>query len=247
MLILLPPSETKSVGGKGATLELSRLSFPELNPIRAMLVENLIELSQNSQASASVLGLGPKQLDEVIKNQTLCSSPTCYAIERYTGVLYDALNYQGMSRAYKAKALKKLAIGSALFGVIKANDLIPAYRLSAASKLPGLGTLASLWKTALTQTLNATADGLIVDLRSGSYQSLGPVPGAITAVVLTEHHDGSRTVVSHFNKHHKGLLARALVTTRAEPCNISDLAKIAIKAGLRAEVASPSELVILTD
>ena len=37
--------------------------------------------------------------------------------------------------------------------------------------------------------------------------------------VLAERADGGRTVVSHFNKAHKGRLARALAVTRAEPAD----------------------------
>ncbi len=85
-----------------------------------------------------------------------------------------------------------------------------------------------------------------MDLRSGSYQQLGRIPGAVTATVLTERPDGKRTVVSHFNKHHKGLLARALVVTRAEPGDIRDVARVAEKAGLRAEIASSTELLVIT-
>ena len=56
----------------------------------------------------------------------------------------------------------------------------------------------------------AALDGLVVDLRSGSYAALAPVPGAVTVQVLSERPDGTRTVVSHFNKAHKGRLARLL-------------------------------------
>ncbi len=64
--------------------------------------------------------------------------------------------------------------------------------------------------------------------------------------MLTEQPDGSRKVVSHFNKHHKGLLARALVLTRAEPADVDGVARVAARAGLRVETASATELVILT-
>ncbi len=72
------------------------------------------------------------------------------------------------------------------------------------------------------------------------------MPGAVTATVLTEQPDGTRKVVSHFNKHHKGLLARALVVTRAEPADVEAVARVAAKAGLRVEVASRTELIVLT-
>ncbi|WKK13065.1 peroxide stress protein YaaA [Rhodococcus ruber] len=247
MLVLLPPSETKSDGGDGAPLDLGELSMPQLTVTREALVQALVDLAADHEASTVALGLGPTQADEIERNAKLWVSPTRPALARYTGVLFDALDAAGFTRAQRAKAYRRLAIGSALFGAVRAGDLVPAYRLSGGSKLPGFGTLASLWRPELSDALSAEAAGeLVVDLRSGVYQQLGPVPGAVTATVLTEQPDGSRKVVSHFNKHHKGLLARALVLTRAEPADVDGVARVAARAGLRVETASATELVILT-
>lgn len=247
MLVLLPPSETKSDGGSGAPLDLDALAMPQLTPVRDKLVTELIALSADPGAARTALGLGKGADAELARNAALRTSPTRPALERYTGVLYDALDAKAFTKAQRAKADARLAIGSALFGAVRATDPIPAYRLSGGSKLPGLPTLSAVWRDDLPAALRTeAADDLVIDLRSGVYQQLGRVPGAITANVLTEHPDGSRTVVSHFNKHHKGLLARALVLTRAEPGDIRAVARVAVKAGLRAEIASPTELLIIT-
>ncbi|MFC4603000.1 peroxide stress protein YaaA [Rhodococcus kronopolitis] len=247
MLVLLPPSETKSDGGRGLPLDLGELSLPKLTATRELLVRTLVDLAADVDASSLALGLSSGQADEIARNAALWTSPTRSALERYTGVLFDALDARSFTRAQKSKAATRLAIGSALFGVVRADDPIPAYRLSGGSKLPGMGTLAALWKPELTAALEAETDGeLVVDLRSGSYQQLGPVPGAVVATVLTEQPDGTRKVVSHFNKHHKGLLARALVVSRAEPSDVKGVARVAAKAGLTVEIASAHELVILT-
>ncbi|NLV78443.1 MAG: peroxide stress protein YaaA [Rhodococcus sp.] len=247
MLVLLPPSETKSDGGDGAPLDLGELSMPQLTETREVLAQALVDLAADPDESSRALGLGATQLDEVERNAKLWVSPTRPALDRYTGVLFDALDAAGFSKAQRDKAYHRVGIGSALFGAVRAADPIPAYRLSGGSRIPGFGTLASLWRPELSDALVAESDGgLVVDLRSGVYQQLGPVPGAVTATVLTEKPDGTRKVVSHFNKHHKGLLARALVLTRAEPSDVRGVARVASKAGLRVEVASPSELVVLT-
>ncbi|MGV9410808.1 peroxide stress protein YaaA [Nocardia sp. NPDC003693] len=247
MLVLLPPSETKSDGGSGDPLNLDSLAMPQLTAVRDKLVTQLSRLAADPDASRSALGLGKGADAEIARNAALRSSPTRPALDRYTGVLYDALDAASLTRTQRAKADARLAIGSALFGVVRAGDPIPAYRLSGGSKLPGLPTLQSVWKQVLPEALRAETDGeLTVDLRSGTYQNLGRIPGAVTATVLTERPDGSRTVVSHFNKHHKGLLARALVLTRSEPADINGLARVAEKFGLRIEIASPTELLVLT-
>ncbi|MCQ4119369.1 peroxide stress protein YaaA [Rhodococcus tibetensis] len=247
MLVLLPPSETKSDGGADAPLDLAELSMPQLTETREVLVSALVTLAADAEASQEALALGPTQADEIERNAKLWVSPTRPALERYTGVLFDALDAKSFTKAQRSKALSRLAMGSALFGAVRAGDLIPAYRLSGGSKLPGVGTLRALWKPQLSRAITAEADGLVVDLRSGTYQQLGPIPDAVIATVLTEKSDGTRTVVSHFNKHHKGLLARALTLSRAEPHDVRGVARVASKAGLRVEVASKRELIILTD
>ena len=155
-------------------------------------------------------------------------------MQRYTGVLYDALDVPSMTRAQRARANRRLAIGSALFGVVRAGDSIPAYRLSAGSALPGRPTLRTFWKPALTEVL-AGIDDLVVDLRSGPYAALAPIPGAVTVQVVSEHSDGSRAVVSHFNKAHKGRLARLLATATAEPDGVLRLRTQLRRAGLHVE------------
>ncbi|MEU7767338.1 peroxide stress protein YaaA [Nocardia sp. NPDC049190] len=247
MLVLLPPSETKSDGGTGAPLTLDSLAMPQLTTVRARLIDEVVRLAADPKSSRTALGLGKGADVEIARNAALRTSPTRPALERYTGVLYDALDARSFTKLQQAKAHARLGIGSALFGAIRAGDPIPAYRLSGGSKLPGLPTLSAVWRDALAEALHAEAAGeLVIDLRSGTYQQLGRVPGAVTANVLTVHQDGSRTVVSHFNKHHKGLLARALVLTRAEPTDVRGVARVATKAGLRTEIASPTELLILT-
>ncbi|WP_026917689.1 peroxide stress protein YaaA [Gordonia shandongensis] len=246
MRVILPPSETKSTGGAGAPLDLDALALPELTPLRRRLADAVVALASDLDASRAALGLGATAIDEVERNADLWESPTRPAITRYTGVLYDALDYPGLTRAGRAKAADRLLIGSALFGVVAATDPIPAYRLSGGSRLPGFGTLASEWKPVLSPALD-TLDGLVVDLRSGAYQKLGPVPHAVTATVVTEAADGTRKVVSHFNKHHKGLVARDLVRTRRAVRDVNAVAAVLADAGRRVEVSGDLEITVVTE
>lgn len=244
MLVLLPPSETKAVGGDGPPLDLGALTAPELTGVRTELAEHLVKLADDVPASRAALGLSPKQDDEIARNAALWTSPTMPAVLRYTGVLYDALDVRSMTRAQRARAFRRLAVGSALFGLVAADDAVPAYRLSAGSQLPGLPTLRSLWKPALGPVL-AGIDGLVVDLRSGSYAALAPVAGAVTVDVLSERPDGSRSVVSHFNKAHKGRLARLLATTTAEPDDVVGLRRLLRRARLHVEHDGRTHLALI--
>jgi hypothetical protein len=236
VLVLLPPSETKRDGGHGPPLRLDTLSHPALDSVRKALVEELVDLAADARACRAALGLSAAQDAEIARNAALWTSPTLPALHRYTGVLYDALDAGSLRGAAAGRARARLAVGSALFGLLRADDPVPAYRLSATSALPAGCTLAARWKPVLEPELAAlTATDLVVDLRSGSYAALGRVPGAVTVNVLAERADGSRSVVSHFNKAHKGALARVLAGTRAEPADAAGVATIARRAGMRVE------------
>jgi cytoplasmic iron level regulating protein YaaA (DUF328/UPF0246 family) len=236
VIVLLPPSETKHPGGDGPPMRLDDLSYPELSPLRAALVDELVELSADPPECRRALGLSASQQVEIERNAALRSAPTMPAINRYTGVLYDALDIESLTGAAAGRARARLAVGSALFGMLRADDSIPAYRLSATSKLPGRAALSTRWRPLLEPVLTRlAADELVVDLRSGSYAALGKVSDAVHVDVVSERLDGTRAVVSHFNKAHKGRLARALATSRSEPTDASAVATIARRAGMRVE------------
>ena len=241
MLIVLPPSETKSFGGDHPPLDWDSLSFPELNSVRKQIAADLVALDD----PFTVLGISDKLAAEVEANQQLLTSPTTPAILRYTGVLYDALSAGTLPN----EALQRLAIGSALFGVVRAGDLIPHYRLSGGTKLPTRSssttpTLKSRWGGLITEVLSS-ADDLVVDLRSGTYQQLGRLKTAITVRVESVQPDGSRKVVSHFNKHYKGELARVLALSKQDPTSIDEVAAIARAAGMTVEITSPTALTLV--
>jgi cytoplasmic iron level regulating protein YaaA (DUF328/UPF0246 family) len=245
VLVLLPPSETKAAGGDGPPLDLDRLSFPELTPVRAKLADALVDLARDIPASLKALGLTARQEDEVFDNAELWISPTLPALERYTGVLYDALGAGGFSKSATAKAGRRLAVASALFGVVRATDRIPAYRLSGGSSLPGFGGLRTVWRPVLEPVL-AGIEGLVVDLRSGAYASLARIPDAVTVRVVTEDARGVRKTVSHHNKAYKGKLAAALATASREPSTVEGLTGLVSRAGFRVERTGELSLELIT-
>jgi uncharacterized protein len=234
VLVVLPPSETKAAGGSGPALDLAALSRPELTPVRERLVDAVVALAADVPAARTALGLSQNQDDEIARNALLRRAPTVPALRRYTGVLYDALDVRSMTRAQRSRAAGRLAVGSALFGLLGADDPVPAYRLSAGSALPGLPGLRALWRPVLGPVLDAV-DDLVVDLRSGAYAALAPVRGAVTLSVVSERPDGTRTVVSHANKAAKGRIARLLATTTAEPTAVSRLPALLRRGGFRVE------------
>ncbi|QAY74461.1 peroxide stress protein YaaA [Agromyces protaetiae] len=233
MLLLLPPSETKRDGGEGGVLALERLSFDEFTPIRAALVDAVTELAGDPDAMMRALKLGPRQAVEVTRNAALAVSPTMPAIDRYTGVLYDALDAPTLDDSALAYAGEHVFVHSALFGLVGALDPIPAYRLSHDSRLPGR-RLRDEWRAPIASTL-AAHDGVIVDLRSEGYVGLGPATsreGSHFVRVVAEDESGRKRALNHFNKRAKGLFTRALLEQRPAIESIDDLLSWAASAGI---------------
>lgn len=232
MLVLLPPSETKASGGDGLPLRLDTLSHPELTPTRRKLVDELVRLAGDVPAGRVALSLSEHQVGELARNAALWNAPTLPALHRYTGVLYAALD----TRSLRASAAARLAVASALFGLLAADDPVPGYRLSASSTLPEAGTVRSVWRPVLRPLLTRIA-GLVVDLRSGAYAALAPLPDAVTIRVLCADGDGpgrgGGRPASHHNKAHKGRLARLLATAPREVSDADGVARIASRGGLR--------------
>lgn len=253
MLILLPPSEGKTRPSAGTPLELESLSFPSLTPVRAQLLRTLIKVcSGNPKRAMEALGLGPTQAESIEINAGLAEEPTARADEIYTGVLYSMLDLPSLDPVSRARADGSLAIASALFGLIRPSDHIPAYRLSGDGSLPRLGTVASRWRPPLPRVLrDAAGDGLMIDLRSGMYAALGKPPAdladrTVTMRVLHEH-QGVRKVVSHFNKATKGRIVRALLESGADPASVDELQDLLGELGWTVERQGQRLVVVVAE
>jgi uncharacterized protein len=243
VLVLLPPSEGKTAPARGKALDLDALSFESLTSTREQVLEALVALARTDPSRAlTVLGLSPRQTDEVARDAALETAPTATAGAVYTGVLYDALDLASLDTAAKRRAQRTLVVSSALFGALRVGDRIPAYRLSGDVTLPPLGPLAGVWRDPLaTAMTEAAAKGLIVDLRSGVYAAMwkpvGDVASRTVAVRVLQHlPDGSRKVVSHFNKATKGRLVRQWLQSGVAPRDADDLADACAGAGVVAEL-----------
>lgn len=241
MLILIPPSEGKTRPEVGQPLDLESMSFGSLTPTRAQLLRSLVKLCNGREKHAmEVLGLGATQADAIAFNAVLLDEPTARADEIYTGVLFSTLDLGSLDETSRKRADESLAIASALFGLLRPDDLIPAYRLSGTVSLPRLGTVASRWRTPLPRVMRElTGNGLLADLRSGTYTALGKPPTdlasrTVTLRVLHEHR-GVRKVVSHFNKATKGRIVRALLESGAEPATAEELHTVLADLGWTVE------------
>ena len=235
MLILLPPSETKRPGGVGISIDKLAIIWAALDPARDQLITGTQKVCSNPKKAAETFKLGPKSLGDLEANKNLMTAPTMPAIERYAGVLFDALDYKSLDEVAKTRVSEQLFIQSALFGLLPATEQIPYYRFSATTKLPKL-KLRELW----TEAHKAVWPRLtkpILDMRSKSYAQLNPIPNELESYEL-DVFDETGKALNHFNKKAKGLFVRAAMTHGIETVN--DLPRIAKAANLKVEIDGSS-------
>ena len=215
VLILLPPSEGKNSVEKGKLVNLSSLSFAK-------------ELTSTRKKTLEAMG------------GKVSKSPTAKAIDVYSGVLYQALDFNSLDAASKKRAIKSIVIISALFGAVKLEDKIPSYKLDMAKNLPKLGSLNSLWKQVLPETLEKIKTDLIIDCRSSTYQGVWtPNLNKSVGIRVFTIKSGKKTVVTHMSKKTRGEVAKLLVQSTKAPKNALELQKL-ISKKFKAELVKPT-------
>jgi len=194
MLILLPPSEGKSSPESGELLNLTNLSFDtELCDVRTSLITNLIANAKCRPAH-----------------------------EIYSGVLYQALNWEGLPKSAQNRGKKSVVIISALFGALRLNDYIPSYKVKMKN---------SIWKEAVTRALDSLESDLVIDCRSSTYAGAWtPDPTRTVAIRVFKVDGRKRTVITHMSKKYRGELTRLLLLEPVPPATPAQLAKIASRA-----------------
>lgn len=217
-LILLPPSEGKASGGDGPPLDLDALSFEELNKTRAQLINSLAQLSGKPRVAQKTLGVKGAALEIArTENSEVMEAATLPAIDRYTGVMYDAIDSTSLSETEKDVFGSNTIIMSGLFGLLRPFDLIPAYKLKMGAKLRKTKNCAAVWKPLVTKSLATTAEGGVIwDLLPNEH-SAALDPSKVrcdvrhTVKFLEAGPDGALKTVSHWSKALKGALVRHLV------------------------------------
>jgi hypothetical protein len=235
VLILLPPSETKATRSRGRSLDLDRLSSPELTPARRKVLDSLAGVSARPHA-ADVLGVSPGLREEIDRNTRLLEAPTLPAADLYTGVLYDALDLGGLDPASRRRAQRRVVVQSALFGVLRLADRVPPYRLSMGVNLPGVGPLAGHWREPLAEVMPGLAGrDVVVDCRSSTYAAAWVPRGPLAERWVQVRVPGA----THMAKHTRGLVTRALCETDADPRTPQALA-VVVAGSFRVELHTPA-------
>lgn len=236
MLILVPPSESKRSPARGAPLDLTTRPAALQAPTDAVITALVGLCTESPEAAGNVLGLTRSQGDLIDVNAGLRHAPTAPAWQIYTGVLYDALDFASLRGAARRRGLAGVWVMSALFGVVPLGEAIPAYRLSAGTSLPGLPPLRQVWREGIDTRVRAADPRVILDLRSGPYAAMWPVPAdlrdrTVVGKIWQAGPGGGRVAVSHHNKAVKGRLVRTLLQSRRRPSTARALLAAIIEAG----------------
>jgi cytoplasmic iron level regulating protein YaaA (DUF328/UPF0246 family) len=228
-LIIVPPSETKRAAADGAPVALDRLSFPELTPLRTLILDALVETSARPDALPR-LRVGPSLVHEVARNTGLRHLPARPALDVYAGPLDEGLDSATFSPAAAARAATELVVASSLWGALRPADRIPPYRLHVCSRLAGMDRLEPTWRTVLPAVLAeaAGADGIVLDLRSPSYRAIG-MPAGLgerTVTVRIEPETSARWIGDVVAKRLRGQVARYLLESETHPDGPAALADV---------------------
>ncbi len=174
--ILIPPSNRKKVGGNPFAPDMFdyRSSntfnyFSELNAERRALIDQLHVALKAGEEIAPPLDDSAK-IDALRK---IYRAPLMSALSRYSaGPIYSALDFQGLPTGAQRRLLETGIIFSALFGILRPDDLVPEYYMHMDAVVPGIGCMADYWRPVISPILNTLlTDSIVWDLLPQSYRN----------------------------------------------------------------------------
>ncbi|QKF72274.1 peroxide stress protein YaaA [Aliarcobacter faecis] len=232
MKILFSPSETKIAGGDEEFLNKNSFIFPELYEKRLEIVNTYNDFLRTASKEELEKLFGTKKADIIEKYKiNIFKSPTMKAIQRYEGVAYDYLDYNNLDKNAQKYIDENTLIFSNLFGVLKASDKIPDYKLKQGETFESL-KIEKFYNDNFSNSLDEyLKDEDILDLRAGFYEKFYTIKKTYLTMKFIK--DGK--VVSHFAKAYRGeilkLLAQKDIKTFDELLNleIKNLSIVEIK------------------
>ena len=200
MLILIPPSEGK------AKVKSTTITFGETNFRFEREVNQIVRLLGllNEEDLRSIYGTSQEK-SEIFhrQNQDIFKSHCAKAIERYTGVVYEYLNWETLDENAKDYMEKHVRIFSGLFGLLTPNTLIPNYKL----KMNVL-SLQYHWTPVLTKELEK--EDVVFDLLPQVHRKAYKPAKNVIKVDFSVVKKGKKTAAGHFGKAVKGKFIRYL-------------------------------------
>ncbi|BAF71082.1 YaaA family protein [Sulfurovum sp. NBC37-1] len=223
MKILLAPSETKISGGE-APFRLDTLFFPELLPYRTKLLHSYTNILQKGdmQVLSKMFGL-KKEADIRSHIRDIVHEPAMKAIERYTGVAFDHLSYTALDTKAQKYIDEHVILNSNLFGYLRADDLIPEYRLKQGEPVGEIRVEKFYHEHGAAEMEKYLSNEEILDLRAGFYDKFYKPAKPYTTLKFIK--EGK--VVSHWAKAYRGIVLKEIAKRGVE--SIDDFMKLPIQ------------------
>jgi cytoplasmic iron level regulating protein YaaA (DUF328/UPF0246 family) len=222
MKILLAPSETKTHGGCDGFF-LESLLFPELTSTRQQLLDHYMNLIERGDLTilSKMFGL-KKEKDILYYSKNIVDKLTMKAITRYTGVAFDYLNYLDLESNAQSYIDSHVILCSNLFGFLRADDMIPEYRLKQGEAIGELKP-EKRYKAESHLMEAYLQDEDILDLRAGFYDKFYKPTKSYTTLKFIK--EGK--VVSHWAKAYRGIVLREVAKANID--NLEDFMKLPIE------------------
>jgi cytoplasmic iron level regulating protein YaaA (DUF328/UPF0246 family) len=174
---------------------------------------------------SKLLGVkGVALADAIDADRAVRRSPTMPAIERYTGVLYGALDHRTLPARSSRRLADQVLIASGAFGLVAPTDPIPDYKLKMGATLPGVGKLSTAWRPHVDAALAPLVEGrtvwnLLPNEHAAAWSGSGATAVEISVRFVDNVERGGRrqlVAVAHWNKLLKGALVRHVLATQLD-------------------------------
>ena len=204
MKYLIPPSEGKSkINPENIIFSDTKFKFED----HVKKVVTLLELIDDEDLR-SVYGTSTeKALNFHRQNQDIFKSRCAKAINRYTGVVYEHIDWDSLSEDSKNFMENNFFIFSGLFGIVTPMTLIPDYKL----KMNVL-SLQHHWSPILTEVLKE--EDVIIDLLPQVHRKAYKPSNNVISVDFQVINKGKKTAAGHFGKAVKGEFVRYIAKNK---------------------------------
>tara|TARA_Y100000590_G_scaffold280432_1_gene315039 strand:+ start:333 stop:1034 length:702 start_codon:yes stop_codon:yes gene_type:complete len=205
MKILIPPSE-----GKAKVKTTSSILFDDTDFIYDEYVDHIVTLLSLivDEDLKSIYGTSEeKALTFHRQNQDIYNSQCIPAIERYTGVVYEHINWSSLSEKAKKFMEKHIRIFSGMFGMLTPLTMIPDYKL----KMNVLN-LQHHWSPLLTEEL--AKEDIVIDLLPQVHRKAYKAGKNVVRIDFSVITKGKKTAAGHFGKAVKGELIKYIATNQ---------------------------------
>jgi len=210
MKILIPPSEGKAKVKPTKTL-FGNTNFKFDREVNQVV--RLLELIGDEDLRSVYGTSAEKALMFHRQNQDIFNSPCAPAIERYTGVVYEHIEWGSLSGKAKDYMEKYIFIFSGLFGLLTPKTLIPDYKL----KMNVL-SLQHHWNPILTDALKE--EKMIIDLLPQVHRkAYTPNKTNVIFVDFLILNKGKKSAAGHFGKAVKGEFIRYIAENNITKIN----------------------------